>query len=51
MILKNNVFPYIIMLNIDAFIEQFCLANIYFLIIDVDNHVTDITKNKWKHAS
>ena len=40
------IFPYVIMLNIDALIWQFCLTNIYFLIIDVDIHETDIKKNK-----
>ena len=36
------------MLNIDTFIQQFCLANIYFLIIDVNIHETGITKKKMK---
>ena len=34
------------MLNIDAFIKQVCLANIRFLIIDVNIGEMAITKNR-----
>ena len=39
------------MLNVDAFIKQFCLANIYFLIVDVNTHETAITKKRRNQAS
>ena len=37
-------FPYVIRLNINAFMQQFCLANIHFIFIDVNIYETAIKK-------